>query len=59
MRGEDLGPEGVLCTSVGNARAGRQEWVGGWWTTLKEVGAGRWYGGFLRGKLAKGENIEM
>jgi hypothetical protein len=24
-----LGPEGVRCPSVGNARAGRWEWVGG------------------------------
>ena len=59
MRGEDLGPEGVLCTSVGNARAGRQEWVGGWGTTLKVVGEGSGPGALLRGKLAKGENIEM
>jgi hypothetical protein len=35
----------------------RQEWVGGWGSTLIEAGGGR--RGFVEGKLGRGITVEM
>ena len=43
--------------AYGNARALRQEWVGGWGSTLIEAGERGW--GFAEGKLEKGITFEM
>ena len=36
------------CPSVGESRAGRREWVGGWRNTSKKQGKGEWDRGFTR-----------
>jgi hypothetical protein len=43
----------------GNTRAGRQEWVGGWATTLKEAGVGGWDRGFQKWRPGKRKTFEM
>lgn len=43
--GVALGPEGVVCPSVGECQGGKTE-VGGWGSTLKEAEDGGWDGGF-------------
>jgi hypothetical protein len=35
----------------------RQEWMGGWGSTLKEAGGGRRNRGFVEGKLERKNNI--
>ena len=63
MGREDLGPEGVQCPSVGNARAGRRDGVGecvsGWGSTLIEAGGGRIGWRFLKGRPEKWKTFEM
>ena len=43
----------------GNARAGRQEWVGGLVSNFIVLGGGRVRKRFLEGKLEKGITFEM
>jgi hypothetical protein len=38
---------------LGNVRALRQEYMGGWWNTLIEAGAGGVDRGFIEGKLGR------
>ena len=54
---EALGPEGVQCPGVGNARAGRQEWVGGGSPSLEQGDRG-WDGAFRRGDLERGKYLK-
>ena len=51
-----LGLEGVQCPSVGNARAGRWEWVGRWGSTLIEAGGEGARIGVPKEETWKGEN---
>jgi hypothetical protein len=46
MGAEVLGPVKAQCSSVGNVRAERWEWVSGWGNTLIEAGGGRLNRGF-------------
>ena len=43
----------------GNARVGRQEWVGGWGSTLIEAGVEEWDRGLPKGRPGKGKTFEM
>jgi hypothetical protein len=55
MRGEALDLGKALCPSLGNARAKRQQWVGGWVSTLIEAGGERMGKGvFQRGNRERG-----
>jgi hypothetical protein len=53
-----FGPESVQCPSVGECQ-GRRMGVGGWGSTLIEVGGRRWERGFLKGRPGKGKTFEM
>jgi hypothetical protein len=56
--GEALGPEGVLCPSVGECQSGRTE-EGGWESTIIEAGGGGMEWGFQRVDLGRGNTFEM
>jgi hypothetical protein len=38
---------------------GRQEWMGGWGSTLIEAGEERWARGLLKGRAGKGKTFKM
>jgi len=50
MGGEAFGPGKSQCPSVGNARAGRLEWVSGLGSSLIKAVGGIWDKGFPEGK---------
>jgi hypothetical protein len=54
-----LGPEEVLCPSVGKCQ-GEKAGICGWWgSTLIEAGGGGWDWGLLEGRPENGITFEM